>query len=153
VSDGTTPGPHDRVNRGFKAPRPNLLRVAGFTDGAIWTGVVDVAFVIDAFARRIVGGVGDSHDRELVGHVPPAEAEASTHRSREEAVGTTRHHLRETPCGSRRVLGVAPTAVEPYVPPGGRGGEIHGYDQGGGHLRVVRAAAGILGSRGTSGAA
>lgn len=85
MSDRTTPGPHDRVNRGFKAPRPNLLRVAGFTDGAIWTGVGDVAFVIDAFARRIVGGVGDSYDRELIDHVPPTEAEASTHQSREEA--------------------------------------------------------------------
>lgn len=45
----------DRVNRQFKAPRPNALWVSDFTYVATWTGFVYVAFVIDAFARRIVG--------------------------------------------------------------------------------------------------
>jgi putative transposase len=45
----------DRVNRRFRAPRPNVLWVSGFTYGATWAGFVHVAFVIDAFARRIVG--------------------------------------------------------------------------------------------------
>ena len=44
-----------RVNRQFRVPRPNALWVADFTDVATWQGFVDVAFVIDAFARRIVG--------------------------------------------------------------------------------------------------
>jgi transposase InsO family protein len=52
VSDKATPCPLDRVNRRFRAPRPNMLWV---TYVATWTGFVYVAFVIDAYARRIVG--------------------------------------------------------------------------------------------------
>ena len=55
VSDKAAPCPLDRVNRDFKAPRPNVLWVADFTYVATWSGFVYVAFVIDAFARRIVG--------------------------------------------------------------------------------------------------
>jgi putative transposase len=56
----TTPDPAaacplDRVNRQFRAPRPNALWVSDFTYVATWSGFVYVAFVIDAFARRIVG--------------------------------------------------------------------------------------------------
>jgi putative transposase len=50
------PGPRDQGNRQFHALRPNALWVADFTDVATWQGFVYVAFVIDAFARRIVGG-------------------------------------------------------------------------------------------------
>src|ERR1700678_4163872 len=39
----------------FRAPRPNALWVSDFTYVATWTGFVYVAFVIDAYARRIVG--------------------------------------------------------------------------------------------------
>jgi putative transposase len=53
--DKAVPCPLDRVNRDFKAPRPNALWVADFTYVATWAGFVYVAFVIDAFARRIVG--------------------------------------------------------------------------------------------------
>jgi len=55
VPDKATPCPADRVNRQFRALRPNLLWVADFTYVATWQGFVYVAFVIDAFARRIVG--------------------------------------------------------------------------------------------------
>lgn len=55
VSDKAAPCPLDRVNRQFKAPRPNALWVSDFTYVATWQGFVYVAFVIDAFARRIVG--------------------------------------------------------------------------------------------------
>ena len=55
VSDKATPCPLDHVNRRFKAPRPNVLWVSDFTYVATWTGFVYVAFVIDAYARRIVG--------------------------------------------------------------------------------------------------
>ena len=41
--------------RQFRAPRPNALWVSDFTYVATWSGFVYVAFVIDAFARRIVG--------------------------------------------------------------------------------------------------
>lgn len=47
--------PQDRVNRQFQPARPNRLWVADFTYVATWRGFVYVAFVIDAFARRIVG--------------------------------------------------------------------------------------------------
>ncbi len=55
VSDKTAPCPLDRVNRHFKAPAPNMLWLSDFTYVATWQGFVYVAFVIDAFARRIVG--------------------------------------------------------------------------------------------------
>jgi putative transposase len=55
VSDASAPCPRDRVNRQFTAPRPNALWVSDFTYVATWSGFVYVAFVIDAFARRIVG--------------------------------------------------------------------------------------------------
>ena len=55
VSDKATPCPLDHVNRRFRAPRPNMLWVSDFTYVATWTGFVYVAFVIDAYARRIVG--------------------------------------------------------------------------------------------------
>ena len=42
-------------NRQFKAPKPNTLWVSDFTYVATWSGFVYVAFVIDTFARRIVG--------------------------------------------------------------------------------------------------
>ena len=55
VSDKAAPCPLDRVNRQFRAPRPNMLWLSDFTYVATWQGFVYVAFVIDAFARRIVG--------------------------------------------------------------------------------------------------
>ena len=55
VSDKATPCPLDRVNRRFHAPAPNMLWVSDFTYVATWAGFVYVAFVIDAYARRIVG--------------------------------------------------------------------------------------------------
>jgi len=55
VSDKAAPCPLDRVNRQFRAPRPNMLWLSDFTYVATWGGFVYVAFVIDAFARRIVG--------------------------------------------------------------------------------------------------
>lgn len=47
--------PDDKVNRMFKADRPNKLWVSDFTYVPTWSGTVYVAFVIDVFARRIVG--------------------------------------------------------------------------------------------------
>jgi putative transposase len=55
VRDKAAPCPLDRVNRQFQAPAPNMLWVSDFTYVASWTGFVYVAFVIDAYARRIVG--------------------------------------------------------------------------------------------------
>jgi putative transposase len=55
ISDKAAPCPLDHVNRQFHAPRPNTLWVSDFTYVATWSGFVYVAFVIDAYARRIVG--------------------------------------------------------------------------------------------------
>ena len=55
ISDKSVACPLDHVNRQFQASRPNALWVSDFTYVATWTGFVYVAFVIDAYARRIVG--------------------------------------------------------------------------------------------------
>ena len=67
IADETAERPLDRVNRQFKASRPNELWVADFTYVATWGGFVYVAFVIDVFARRIIGWrVARSMRAELV---------------------------------------------------------------------------------------
>lgn len=55
ISDKSNPCPLDKVNRQFRAERPNALWVSDFTYVSTWQGFVYVAFVIDVFARRIVG--------------------------------------------------------------------------------------------------
>ena len=55
VPDTKAPCPLDRVNRHFKADRPNQLWVSDFTYVSTWQGWLYVAFVIDVYARRIVG--------------------------------------------------------------------------------------------------
>jgi putative transposase len=63
ISNPAAPCPRDKVNRQFRSPRPNTLWVSDFTPDhvrgklyvATWQGFVYVAFVIDTFARRIVG--------------------------------------------------------------------------------------------------
>jgi putative transposase len=55
ISDKAAACPLDHVNRQFKAERPNALWLSDFTYVATWTGFVYVAFIIDAYARRIVG--------------------------------------------------------------------------------------------------
>jgi putative transposase len=56
----TVPGPAgarpaDLVRRQFSPPAPDQLWVADFTYVPTWTGMVYVAFVIDAYSRRILG--------------------------------------------------------------------------------------------------
>jgi putative transposase len=55
VQDKAAPCPLDHVNRVFHAPAPNRLWLSDFTYVSTWSGFVYVAFVIDAYARRIVG--------------------------------------------------------------------------------------------------
>ena len=55
VPDANAPCPLDRVNRHFKADRPNQLWVSDFTYVSTWQGWLYVAFIIDVYARRIVG--------------------------------------------------------------------------------------------------
>jgi putative transposase len=55
VRDPKVPCPTDLVRRNFHADRPNRLWVADFTYVSTWAGFVYVAFVVDVFARYIVG--------------------------------------------------------------------------------------------------
>jgi transposase InsO family protein len=55
VADLKAPCPLDKVNRQFRAERPNQLWVSDFTYVSTWQGWLYVAFVVDVFARRIVG--------------------------------------------------------------------------------------------------
>jgi putative transposase len=55
IPDKKLPCPLDKVNRPFRVPAPNMLWVSDFIYVATWKGFVYVAFVIDAYARKIVG--------------------------------------------------------------------------------------------------
>jgi putative transposase len=55
IQDKAAPCPLDHVNRVFYAPAPDRLWLSDFTYVSTWSGFVYVAFVIDAYARRIVG--------------------------------------------------------------------------------------------------
>lgn len=63
VADARADRPTDLVERDFTAIAPNVLWVADFTYVATWSGVVYVAFVIDAFSRRILGWKADTNMR------------------------------------------------------------------------------------------
>ncbi|GAB3259452.1 hypothetical protein GCM10027456_38980 [Kineosporia babensis] len=67
ISDPTAPKPPDLVDRQFTPARPDSLWVADFTYVATWSGTVYVAFVIDAYSRRILGWRASTNKRvELV---------------------------------------------------------------------------------------
>ena len=55
IQDKAAPCPLDHDNRVVHAPAPNRLWLSDFTYVSTWAGFVYVAFVIDAYARRIVG--------------------------------------------------------------------------------------------------
>jgi putative transposase len=55
VPDNAAACPLDKVQRQFRAPCPNRLWLSDFTYVSTWQGFAYVAFIIDAFARRIVG--------------------------------------------------------------------------------------------------
>ena len=63
VSDKAALCPLDRVNRQFRVPAPNMLWLSDFTYVSTWQGFAYVAFIIDAFARRIVGWRVSRHAR------------------------------------------------------------------------------------------
>lgn len=67
IADSAADHPADLVNRQFQASHPNQLWVADFTYVSTWAGVVYVAFIIDVYARRIIGWrVSRSMKTELV---------------------------------------------------------------------------------------
>ncbi len=55
IADGAAARPADLVQRDFNPPAPNRTWVADFTYVPTWAGMVYVAFVLDAYSRRILG--------------------------------------------------------------------------------------------------
>ena len=55
AADTAVARPADLVQRRFRPAAPNRLWVADFTYVSTWSGTVYVAFVLDAYARRILG--------------------------------------------------------------------------------------------------
>jgi putative transposase len=55
IADPTAARPADLVSRRFGSPAPNRLWVADLTYVSTWSGFAYVAFVTDAYARRILG--------------------------------------------------------------------------------------------------
>lgn len=73
VPDGKAVCPLDKVQRQFHADRPNQLWVSDFTYVSTWQGWLYVAFVVDVFARRIVGWrVSNSMKTDFVLDAPRA---------------------------------------------------------------------------------
>ena len=88
VPDKALPCPLDRVNRQFKADRPNQLWVSDFTYVSTWQGWLYVAFVIDVFARYIVGWqISSSMHTDFV-----LDALEQALYARQPALGTLIHH-------------------------------------------------------------
>ena len=89
IGDAKAPCPLDRVNRQFKAERPNQLWVSDFTYVSTWQGWLYVAFVIDVYARRIVGWrvsssmhtefVLDALEQALYARQPERDGELTRH--------------------------------------------------------------------------
>ena len=89
LGDKALPCPLDKVNRQFRADRPNQLWVSDFTYVSTWQGWLYVAFVIDVFARRIVGWrVSDSMRTDFVLDA----LEQALHARQPERDGTLIHH-------------------------------------------------------------
>jgi putative transposase len=111
ASDGGRPA--DLVDRQFVATRPNQWWVSDFTYVATWGGFVYVAFVIDVFARRIVGWrVSASMHTDFV---LDALEQAIDARSRDALIGLVHHSDRGTQYLSMRytnrltAAGIAPS--------------------------------------------
>jgi transposase InsO family protein len=89
ISDAAQQRPLDLVNRQFTATRPNQLWVADLTFVATWPGFAYVAFVIDVFARYIVGWrVSRSLQADLV---PDALEQAPWSRKRRDTEDLIHH--------------------------------------------------------------
>jgi transposase InsO family protein len=63
IPEPSAPRPPNLVNRRFSAERPNQLWLADLTYIRTWSGWVYVAFVLDAYSRRIVGWQAATHMR------------------------------------------------------------------------------------------
>jgi putative transposase len=118
AADRAAPNPPDLVERRFTATRPNQLWVSDFTYVATWGGFVYAAFVIDVFARRIVGWRVSASLR--TDFVLDALEQAIYSRCGETAAGLVHHSDRGTQYVSMRYTHrLADAAIAPSV--GSRG--------------------------------
>lgn len=118
ISDAKASCPLDRVNRQFRAERPNQLWVSDFTYVSTWQGWQYVAFVIDVYARRIVGWrVSSSMRADFVLDA----LEQALYARRPERDGTLTHHSDRGSqyVGIRYSERLAEAGIEPSV--GSRG--------------------------------
>lgn len=98
----------DLVHRKFNPVAPNVLWVADFTYVSTWSGWVYVAFVIDAYSKRIVGW------RTATTMNTPLVLDAIEHavwtRQREgitDLTGLVHHNDYAEPCVKPRIVGMA----------------------------------------------
>lgn len=136
--DTSAPCPLDRVQRAFRADRPNQLWVSDFTYVSTWQGFVYVAFVIDVFARRIVGWrVSASMQTDFV---LDALEQALYARRRERYEGLAHHSDRGSQYVSIRYSErLAEAGIEPSV--GSTGGQLR-QCTGGDHQRPLQGGTG-----------
>jgi putative transposase len=92
ISDPRQPKPHDLVNRNFRPLAPDRLWVADFTYVSTWSGWCYTAFVIDAYARRILGwSVATTMTSQLVVDAVD-QAVWTRHRDGRDLTGLIAHH-------------------------------------------------------------
>lgn len=92
ISDPRAPKPHDLVNRNFRPHAPDRLWVADFTYVSTWSGWCYTAFVIDAYARRILGwSVATTMTSQLVVDAVD-QAVWTRHRDGRDLTGPVAHH-------------------------------------------------------------
>ena len=92
ISDPRAPKPRDLVDRNFMPLTPDRLWVSDFTYVSTWSGWCYTAFVIDAYARRILGwSVATTMTSQLV--VDAVEQAIWTrHREGKDLAGLIAHH-------------------------------------------------------------
>lgn len=92
ISDPKVAKPHDLVNRNFAPLAPDRLWVADFTYISTWSGWCYTAFVIDAYARRILGwSVATTMTSQLVVDAVD-QAVWTRHREGKDLAGLVAHH-------------------------------------------------------------
>ena len=114
-SDNKAACPLDKVHRQFRAERPNQLWVADFTYVSTWQGWLYVAFVIDVFARRIVGWrvsrsmrtdfVLDALEQALYARQPERDSRLIHHSDRGAQYGAIRYSERLAEAGVEPSVG------------------------------------------------
>jgi len=115
VADAKALCPQDKVNRQFRADRPNQLWVSDFTYVSTWQGWLYVAFVIDVYARRIVGWrvsssmrtdfVLDALEQALYARQPERDGSLTHHSDRGSQYGRIRYTERLAEAGIEPSVG------------------------------------------------